>query len=225
MEWPHLPVGVDETSLTIRDGLCCAVARIGGIAHEIFPAEREALGVVAASRAADFAAGRHCARAALGRFGFAPVVLLIGPGGAPIWPSGFVGSIAHGAGFAGAVVARSDRYVSIGFDIERRSGVAPELHRILFTETERAYSIDRELGTLLFSAKETIYKAAYPSSRRWIGFEEISVQVDLANTSFRFRPERSDSDLAVLAEGEGSFSFQNEVVLTLFRLPPMLTHS
>jgi len=47
---------------------------------------------------------------------------------------------------------------------------------ILFTETQRAYSIGRELGTLLFSAKETIHKAAYPSSRRWIGFEEVSVQ-------------------------------------------------
>jgi hypothetical protein len=95
---------------------------------------------------------------------------------------------------------------------------------ILFTETQRAYSIGRELGTLLFSAKETIHKAAYPSSRRWIGFEEVSVQVDLANTSFRFRPERPDSDLALFAEGEGSFSFQNEVVLTLFRLPPMRAH-
>jgi 4'-phosphopantetheinyl transferase EntD len=39
---------------------------------------------------------------------------------------------------------------------------------ILFTETKRAYSIGRLLGTLLFSAKDTIYKAAYPSSRRWI---------------------------------------------------------
>ena len=88
MEWPHLPVGVDKTSLTIGDGLCCALARIGGIAHEVFPAERVALGVIAASRASDFAAGRHCARAALGGLGVAPVVILIGPGGAPIWPSG-----------------------------------------------------------------------------------------------------------------------------------------
>ena len=220
MEWARLPAGGDATSLTIRDGICCVIGKIVGAAHTLFRAEHDALGSVAASRAADFAAGRHFARAGLGHFGVAPVALPIGPGRAPVWPPGFVGSIAHGAGLAGAVVTHSHRYRSLGLDIERRGAVTPQLYPILFTANERAHPIDPELATLLFSAKETIYKAAYPLLRRWIGFEEVSIHVDPTSASFRFQPEQPDSDLAPLADGEGAFSLQDDVVLTLFRLGP-----
>ena len=86
---------------------------------------------------------------------------------------------------------------------------------------ERAFSIGRELGTLLFSAKEAIQsRLSVVAPVDWL---EVSVQVDLANTSL-FSPAAGLRS-GPIGEGDGSFSFQNEVVLTLFRLPPMLTHN
>src|SRR5262245_26946351 len=41
MQWPRLSMDGNATNLTIWDGICCAVARIAGVAHVLFPAEVE----------------------------------------------------------------------------------------------------------------------------------------------------------------------------------------
>jgi 4'-phosphopantetheinyl transferase EntD len=40
---------------------------------------------------------------------------------------------------------------------------------------------------LLFSAKEAVYKAWFPLAERWLGFEDATISVDLAQGSFEAR--------------------------------------
>src|ERR1700712_1994321 len=55
------------------------------------------------ARRASFTAGRRCARAALEAVGCPAQPILRAPLGAPLWPAGFTGSIAHHGRFAAAL--------------------------------------------------------------------------------------------------------------------------
>jgi 4'-phosphopantetheinyl transferase EntD len=216
--WPILRRRAAEAIQFECDGICGASAPIGGEAYPSVAEELATLGPAAEQRAAEFVAGRHCARLALSQLGVEPTVILRGAKGAPSWPAGTVGSIAHGAGHAIAVVARSERYAALGFDIERRRGVTLDLHRLLFTAAEHAQAIEPDLATVLFSAKESIYKAVFPRLCRWIDFTEVTVRVDGPSASFRAYPVLAESDLALLLSGTGSFTVQDDTVMTLFRI-------
>jgi 4'-phosphopantetheinyl transferase EntD len=203
------------------EDVCCVIEPVGDTAQPLLEAERQMLGRGAvARRVAEFAAGRHCARLALRELGIEAGPIPIGERGAPQWPAGVTGSISHGAELAGAVAARTTAYSGLGLDIERRGRLAPQLYRLLFTEQELAAPITPDLAVLLFSAKEAVYKAAFPLLRQWIDFTEVLIEVDTENCRFRVRPVAREAELALLGAGAGRFAFRGEAVLTLFHLPP-----
>jgi enterobactin synthetase component D / holo-[acyl-carrier protein] synthase len=201
------------------DGACCVIGPIGDSTPALFAIERETLSGVVAGRAAQFAAGRHCARLALRQLGMEEIAIPVGEGGAPRWPAGVTGSISHGADLAGAIVARAARYSGLGLDIERRGSVTSEIHQIVFTVAERSAQIGPDLGALLFSAKESVYKAVFPQLRRWIDFSEVTISIDAANAKFHARASAGSADLMLLESGEGLFAMQDDAVVTLFYLP------
>jgi 4'-phosphopantetheinyl transferase EntD len=150
----------------------------------LFPEEAAAVTKAVARRRAEYAAGRACARAALTALGLEP-----GPiprdthRGAPVWPDGIVGSITHCDGYRAAAVARTTDILTLGIDAEPH-GPLPDgvLDVILATGTESAALAeltDRapgiHWGRLLFSAKETVYKAWYPYHRRMLGFKDAEL--------------------------------------------------
>ena len=52
-------------------------------------------------------------------------------------------------------------------------------------ELERSSaSLDVDLTTIVFSAKEAIYKATFPLARRWLGFHDVEVDVDVDGETF-----------------------------------------
>lgn len=144
---------------------------------------REALLVAAAvhKRQREFALGRHCAHAALSKLGVATEAILRGRQSEPLWPSGVVGSISHTQGYAAAIVAPEARYAGIGLDAERIGGVTPKLEPKICTLAERALleslAADERArcATLLFSAKEAVYKA----SQRVVPLSLIAIPVTL----------------------------------------------
>ncbi|WNI19040.1 4'-phosphopantetheinyl transferase family protein [Actinacidiphila sp. ITFR-21] len=150
----------------------------------LFPEEAEAITKAVAKRRAEYTAGRACARAALAAFG-APSgpILRDARRGAPVWPAGFVGSITHTEGYRAAAVARAGDILTLGIDAEPH-GPLPDgvLDVILATPAEQA-ALDRltaehpafRWDRLLFSAKETVYKAWYPFHRRMLGFKEAEL--------------------------------------------------
>jgi 4'-phosphopantetheinyl transferase EntD len=101
--------------------------------------------------------------------------------GAPIVPAGFVGSIAHKRGRAAAIAARATGDdARIGVDLEHALEPRQPIERRVMTERERATLDDRRVVTLYFAIKEAIYKAVDPFVRRYVGFGEVELDVDLA---------------------------------------------
>jgi 4'-phosphopantetheinyl transferase EntD len=138
--------------------------------------ERASLPGAGAARLLEFAAGRHCAREALRALGLAPVAVPRKAKRQPAWPPGIVGSISHAGSYCGAVVARASLCLGLGFDVEAWGRMRPALWRRIATPGERewlcAQAGDGERwATLLFSAKEAFYKAQYPRSETFLGFQ------------------------------------------------------
>jgi len=131
-----------------------------------------------AKRRGEFLAGRVCAARALeaagaGRIGYVPR----GEDKLPVWPAGWHGSISHSTAWAAAAVAASRHCVALGFDIQERVSprVMTEVLPLIANTAELAraspYFERRSALTLLFSAKESLYKALHPLVRTFQDFD------------------------------------------------------
>jgi 4'-phosphopantetheinyl transferase EntD len=162
--------------------------------------EAACLGRALPKRVREFAAGRHCARRALERFGLTGWDLRVREDRTPVWPEGFVGSISHTAGFCAAAVGSRQEFRSIGLDVEIALRVTPDLYTAFLTPGEQA-AIGRmpseaadKMATLLFSAKEAFYKCQYPITSEWLEFADIEVDMPanhLDRGGLNVRPARS----------------------------------
>ncbi|MFE5300444.1 4'-phosphopantetheinyl transferase [Streptomyces sp. NPDC056632] len=149
----------------------------------LFPEELALVERAVEKRRAEFATVRACAREALAALGHPPAPLLPGPRGAPVWPDGVVGSMTHCAGYRAAVVAPSDEIALLGIDAEPHAALPegvldtiarPEEHTSMAAlPTAEGIAWDR----LLFSAKESVYKAWFPVTRSWLDFDEASIVI------------------------------------------------
>jgi 4'-phosphopantetheinyl transferase EntD len=159
-----------------------------------FPGEEDLIAQAVPVRRGEFITARRCAREALGKLGHPPVVLRPGPRREPQWPPGVVGSITHCAGYRAAAVARSADLATVGIDaephgplpagVEESVTVAPERELLArLAAADPSIHWDR----LLFSAKESIYKAWYPLTHRWLGFEDARLSIDPAARTFTGR--------------------------------------
>lgn len=155
----------------------------------LLDAERAETTSMGDNRRAEFAAGRQCARRAIGALAGGPAVhsepLLSGDDRPPIWPAGFHGSISHTRGWCGAAVAPLQQLDHagrrrMGIDGELVGRVHERLWRRLFTGPERTWLAglaDPTLAcTVMFSLKEAFYKAQYPLTRAWVGFEDVQIE-------------------------------------------------
>lgn len=148
----------------------------------LFPVEEAVVARAVEKRRREFATVRHCARTALERLGVPPAPILPGERGAPGWPEGVVGSMTHCEGFRGCAVARAADLHTIGLDAEPAAPLPDGVLDAISLPEERAGL--RRLGPgapwdrLLFSAKESVYKAWFPLTRRFLQFHEARVELD-----------------------------------------------
>ena len=150
------------------------------------PEEEPLIAKSVAKRRNEFITVRYCAREALGELGVAPVPILKGEKGEPCWPDGIVGSLTHTEGFRGAAVARHDAVRSVGIDAEPH-GVLPKgvLDAIALPEERielQALPAGLHWDRILFCAKEATYKAWFPVTHRWLGFEDAHITFDVDET-------------------------------------------
>jgi 4'-phosphopantetheinyl transferase EntD len=134
-------------------------------------------------------AARIIARELLTKFGHAPGAIPKLASGAPTWPNGFVGSLAHDATVAVAAVALRQNYASIGVDIEPAAALDIDLLSIVATARERERVLADPLqGRLLFAVKEAVYKAVYPLEGLFL--EHHDVETSLASGTATIRNGR-----------------------------------
>jgi 4'-phosphopantetheinyl transferase EntD len=144
-------------------------------------------------RALEFATGRVLARSVLAHWGHSGFSLLPDADRVPIWPEGVVGSISHKRDICIVAVASREDRAGIGVDIEHDAPVKSGVEELVclpserrWLEAEGASQVGRRCR-LVFSAKEAVYKAFYPSVRTRWGFHDVEVLVDLGAGRFDAR--------------------------------------
>jgi 4'-phosphopantetheinyl transferase EntD len=157
----------------------------------LFPEEEKIIAQAVEQRQREYATVRSCARACLERLGYAPVAILPGDGGEPVWPAGVLGSMTHCAGYAAAAVGPLPQISAIGIDAEPDAPLPDGVLELVATAAER----DRLAATrpepdgpnwdrLLFSAKEAVYKAWFPLVGEWLDHQEAEVSFDPRDGTF-----------------------------------------
>lgn len=195
---------------------------IGAIDAIGLPSE---LSGAAPKRRLHYLAGRLCARRAL--LALEPerqiASLPRGHAGAPRWPDGVTGSITHTEGFASAAVASTCDAVAVGIDSERVMSArrAAEVSRLVACPFELARvweaGFDWPLTlTLVFSAKETVFKCLHAGVGHVFEFQDVQiVDVDSRTRTFHARLARTlSATLPVDTVLEGRFDIDLPLIHT-----------
>jgi len=186
----------------------------------LLPEEERVLGKVSQSRRRDFTGGRACARRALAGLGYEALPILPGPNREPIWPSGVVGSITHCTDYCGSAVSRATHFRSIGIDAEPHEPL-PEGVLDIVTDPEERGWIARHSGMdvcwdrVLFSAKESVYKAWHTVTGVWLDFHDAVVTVEPAVAAFQVRIRHPFGKTAALTTMEGRYLATDRFIITL----------
>lgn len=203
--WPDSPLQTDDIAVVARvaartfllvdgielEGCACGVASHGcefdSRAYRDDLYERLKVDfpfpVKAASmtRRAEYLAGRHCAAGALLRADASHVQVGTGFAREPRWPQGMVGSITHTRDYALAVVAPEGKVRWLGVDAEDiaasvdRQTVAMVARDSEYRLLRDAFDDEALAFSVAFSLKESFYKAAYRSVRRYFDFLDAEV--------------------------------------------------
>lgn len=158
------------------------------------------------TRARRFHRGRTCALRALTELGSAATVVGRGPRREPQWPVGFVGSITHVAELSAAAAGSTTHLRTIGIDAEPNDPLPAGVAELVVTdeselESCRSASPLVHWPTVLFSTKESIYKAWYPTFETWLDFSDVTVELSPTSpTAGTFRVEPSPTTTMAAAE-------------------------
>ncbi len=173
----------------------------------LFPEEAALLERAVLKRRREFTTVRACARRAMAGLDLPPTPVLPGKRGEPNWPDGVVGSMTHCDGYRAAALVPHTAARSIGIDAEPHAPLPDGVLGIvsLDAERERGQRIaDGAWGhggpvhwdRLLFSAKESVFKAWYPLARR---------EMDFSDAELTFAPEAATSGGAEAPAHQGTF--------------------
>jgi 4'-phosphopantetheinyl transferase EntD len=163
----------------------------------LLPEEVEALGSVCDGRRRQFTIARHCARQALKDLGVCAAPILRGADREPLWPTGVVGSITHCRNYCAAAVAYRAELAAIGIDAEVHRALPKGVMEMVALDEERRWiegmhSTGICWDTLLFSAKESVFKAWFPLASRWLGFQDVLIS---------FKPQSGTFAATILIAG------------------------
>ncbi|WP_198535375.1 4'-phosphopantetheinyl transferase family protein [Salinivibrio kushneri] len=185
----------------------------------------EAIRRAVCKRQAEFLAGRYLAKKVQMSLGVMPIEIAIGDSRAPVWPSAWTGSISHNDSLAiCAMTPQSNEHEGVGIDIESVIDVekATEMEGVVFTEKERGRlpSDARDISwlmTLLFSAKESIFKALYPQVQCYFDFLDVTfLRMDAQWLYFELNTRLADA-LVPGIQGKVYYAKVGEKVMTFTR--------
>ncbi|WP_346837721.1 4'-phosphopantetheinyl transferase superfamily protein [Microbulbifer sp. SAOS-129_SWC] len=190
----------------------------------------ESLGRAVPKRKSEFVAGRYLARKALTSLGANSTSVGIGDNRMPLWPDSFVGSISHCREFAICAVAKQNNLKGIGIDIENilNEKSAKDIVNSILLEPEHklveSYSTPNpSVLTLIFSAKESLFKALYPEVGYYFGFDvaqTTAINFQTGKFTLKLVQELTPA-LPVGIRFEGLFELDNNKVFTVVIMPAL----
>lgn len=192
------PLPPSPTLARLVPGFVTVVESFGDPPYDLVPppTERAVAERLAPGRRREFLSGRDCARQALDRAGFPDSGVGVGPQREPVWPNGAVGSITHCTGYRAAAVTTTTRLRSLGIDAEPHVPIARDTASLVLTDHEQddVSRLTRESPlegsrmhweTIVYSAKESAYKAWFPLTRKWLDFADVRVHLEVESGAFQ----------------------------------------
>ena len=166
--------------------------------QKLHPAEENYFSQLSSvSRKEHYRSGRICAGEVLSKLGTLGQPVLRDPQTRePLWPEGISGAITHSGNWAAAAAGKTSDVLGIGIDLE-------DLERQVDSKISRHVCIPEEQKWLqecgedfleqnlkiIFSAKESIFKAFFPYTRTYLHFHDARI---LMEQTF-FQKSKSDS--------------------------------
>lgn len=164
----------------------------------------------------DFIAGRICAFKASAKLGVSLLALPIAEDRGPLWPHQLSGSISHSKKMAISCVARREEFFSLGIDAEEIISEQIDVAQQIASCNELSLVKDKLALTILFSAKEALYKAIYPLVKKYIDFKEVELtQIDFTQNTFSLRAVSKNLQDLGFDHFEGQFQIKDKTVITL----------
>lgn len=152
----------------------------------LLPAERAALARSVDKVRRASGAARIVARELMPQLGIPPQAIPKAPSGAPVWPQGLVGSLAHDARIAIAAIARSRDFAGIGVDVESAAPLDADLLDMVATPAERrAIAGDLLQARVLFAVKEAVYKSVHPLDGEFLEHHDVEVAFATGTATIR----------------------------------------
>jgi 4'-phosphopantetheinyl transferase EntD len=202
-----------------------AAVAVQDVQPALHPDEAEVASDMGSIRRREYAAGRSASRAALDELGMHAAAVGMGRAGAPVWPTGSIGSISHTTDAAIAAVAAASSYASIGVDLEAAAVVGAELEGEILNMCERIW-LSREapqnhphLRTFLFSAKESVFKCLHPVVGGAWNFQRLTIRPCLRRSAFAAHVTPGAGSCGSEAVVEGRMGWSSGHVLTAAVLP------
>ncbi len=162
----------------------------------LLPEEETLIAGAVEKRRREFAAGRNCARLAMGKLGVPPTAIGIGAYREPLFPKGISGSITHTKEYCAAAVVWTGAVLTIGIDAELNQPLDPSVADLILSPNERrmveALGEECSFDALVFSIKEAFFKAFFPLCRQYLDFADAVVALSLTDRSFRLHLVRAD---------------------------------
>ncbi len=141
-------------------------------------------------RKTEFMLGRAAAHKALEQLGVNNVPILKGKNRQPLWPDNTVGSITHKAGIAIAAAALRSQCQGIGIDLETCiHNVGMPFYRRICNDEELLWVFQKneehqQRLSMIFSAKEALYKLLNPLEGVFLGFKDVCLAWDFSINAF-----------------------------------------
>lgn len=186
------------------------------------PALRQAV----KKRRAEYLASRWLAREVMRGLGIPDFLLQNHSDRSPLWPVGIQASLSHTDGAVALAVTRQPRCVGVDIEMVMSLRTAEETAAVLMSDEEkarlRALPLPFSLAaTLLFSLKESLYKALWPQLHQPMDFHQASLQeVDLAAGKAALCLNKTFSPaFAAGTRLEAEFELEADRVLTLLTHP------
>ena len=153
--------------------------------------------------------------------------------GSPKWPKGVFGSISHSSGAAVSVALRSEDWCGVGIDIEKISAAsAVIIAKGVLSSHERALLVNHidlqdEMAVLMFSIKESFYKAVFSLVKSYINFDAVIIQeIDFMRSTFRLCVEYDLCETIVKGLSfSGEFIIKDNYVVSLLRISSQQLHA
>ncbi|MFT4823321.1 MAG: 4'-phosphopantetheinyl transferase EntD [Halioglobus sp.] len=182
----------------------CLYAPVHDAFLHLQPDEAASMGKAVSKRRNEYSTGRLLAHQALNTLQFPIDALLSGPKREPLWPAGIIGSIAHSDTYAVVAVSSNPQLRALGIDLERTGRAGEEILRRILTKAEQASLGDMD-ATLIFSAKEAVYKMLFPIVQKYVGFQDVEIRFDLNHSTFTTRYLGENPDCRCVESANGSF--------------------